>query len=196
MSPCFPIHIECFSSVQVSHSVVSDSLQPHRLQHSRPPCPSLTPGEYSNSSTLRWWCHPTISSFVVCFSSCLQSFPSGSFLMSQLFASGDQSIRVSTSASVLPANIQDWFPLEWTGLVSLQSKGLSRVFSNTTVQNTCVINFVGSKYYWVHDCWNVIPPCTYFTKCWHKYWVVENMIMFVNKVTLCQILVSISFFRL
>ena len=123
------------SSVQFSCSVVSDSLQPHGLQHTRPPCPSPTPGVYSNSCPLSQWCHPTISSSVVPFSSCLQSFPaSGSFQISQFFTSGGQSIGVSASASVLPINIQDWFPLGWTGLISLQSKGLSRVSSNTTVQ--------------------------------------------------------------
>ena len=119
----------------ISHLVMSDSLWPHRLQHTRPPCPSPTPGVYSNSCPLSWWCHPTTSSSVVPFSFCLQSLPaSGSFQMSQLFASGGQSIGVSASTSVLPMNIQDWFPLGWTSWVSLQSKGLSRVFSNTTVQ--------------------------------------------------------------
>ena len=123
------------SSVQFSHSVVSDSLQLHGLQHTSPPCPSATPGDYSNSCPLSWWCHPTISSSVVPFSSCRQSFPaSGSFPVSRFFASGGQSIGPSASASVLPMNIQDWSPLEWTGWISLQSKGLSRVFSNTTVQ--------------------------------------------------------------
>ena len=122
-----------FSSVQSSHSVVSDSLWPHELQHARPPCASPTSGLYSNSSPLSRWCHATISSSVVPFSSCLQFFQaSGSFPVSQLFASGGQSIRAS--ASVLPVNIQDWFLLGWTGWISLQSKGLSRVFSNTTVQ--------------------------------------------------------------
>ena len=112
---------------------MSISLQPHGLQHARPPCPSPTPRDYSNSCPLSRWCHPTISSSVVPFSSRLQSFPaSGSFLMSQLFTSGGQSI--GASASVLPMNIQDWFPLGWTAWISLQSKGLSRVFSNTTVQ--------------------------------------------------------------
>ena len=121
--------------VQFSHSVVSDSLQPHGLQHTRPPCPSLTPTACSQSCPLSRWCHPTISSSVVPFSSWLQSFPaSGSFLMSQFFASGGQSIGASASASVLPMNIQDLFPLGLTSLISLQSKGLSRVFSNTTVQ--------------------------------------------------------------
>ena len=121
--------------VQFSRSVMSDSLWPHGLQHPRPPCPSPTSVDYSNSCLLSWWCHPLISSSVVPFSSHLQSFPvSGSFPMSQLFASGDQSIGVSASASVLPMNIQDWFPLGWTGWISLESKELSRVFSNTTVQ--------------------------------------------------------------
>ena len=114
---------------------MSNSLQPHELQYARSPCPSPTPGAYSNSCPSSWWCHPTISSSVIPFFSRLQSFlASGSFQMSQLFAWGDQSIGVSVSASVLPMNIQDWFPLRWTGWISLQSKGLSRVFSNTTVQ--------------------------------------------------------------
>ena len=122
------------SLVQFSHSVMSDSLQPHGLQHTRPPCLSPTPGVYSNSRPLSRWCHPTVSFSVVPFSSCLQSFPaSGSFPMSQLFSSCSQSIGVSASTSILPMNIQDWFPLGWTGWISLQSKGLSRVFSNTTV---------------------------------------------------------------
>ena len=126
-----------FSSVQFSRSVVFNSLWPREPQHGRPPCPSPTPRVHPNPCQSSWWCHPTISSSVVPFSSCPQSFPvSGSFPMSQLFASGGQSIGVSasTSASVLPMNIQDWFPLGWTGWISLQSKGLSRVFSNTTVQ--------------------------------------------------------------
>ena len=124
---------EC--TVQFCHSVMSDSLQPHELLHARPPCPSPTPRVYPNSCPLSRWCHPTISSSVVAFSSCLQSFPaSGSFQMSQLFASGGQNIGVSVSASVLPMNTQDWSPLGWTGWISLQSKGLSRVFSNTALQ--------------------------------------------------------------
>ena len=106
-------------SIQFSHSVVSNSLRPHGLQHTRLPCPSPTPGVYSNSCPLSWWCHPTISSSLVPFSSCLQSFPaSGSFPMSQFFTSGGQSFGVSASASVLPMNIQDWFPLRLTGLIS------------------------------------------------------------------------------
>ena len=114
-----------------SCSVMSDSLQPHGLQHTRLPCPSQTPRSYSNSYPSCQWCHPTISSSVIPFSR-LQSFPaSGSFQMSQLFISGGQRIGVSASASVLLMNIQDWFPLGWTGWISLQSKGFSRVFSNT-----------------------------------------------------------------
>ena len=116
---------------QYSHSVVSNSSRHHELQHTRPPCPSPTPRVYPNSCSLSWWCHPAISSF----SSCLQSLPaSGSFPMSQLFAWGCQSTGVSASASVLPMNTQDWSPSGWTGWLSLQSKGLSGVFSNTTVQ--------------------------------------------------------------
>ena len=122
-------------SVQFSHSVMSNSLRPHGLQYTRLPCPSPTPGAYSNSCPSSQWCHPAISSSVSPFSSRLQSFPpSGSFPISQFFASGGQSIGVSASASVLPMNIQDWFPLGWIDWISLQSKGLSRVFSNTTVQ--------------------------------------------------------------
>ena len=120
-----------FSSVQ---SVVSHSLRPHELQHARLPCPWPTPGVHSNPCPLSQWCHPIISSSVIPFSSCPQSFPeSGSFQMSQLFASGGQSIEVPASTSVLPVHTQDWY-LGWTGWISLQSKGLSRVFSNTTVQ--------------------------------------------------------------
>ena len=122
-------------NIQFSHSVVSDSLRPHESQHARPPCPSPTPGVYSNSSLSSQWCHPAISSSVVPFSSCPQSLPaSGSFPMSQLFTYGGQSIGVSASASVLPMSTQDWSPLGWTGWISLQSKGLSTVFSNTIVQ--------------------------------------------------------------
>ena len=117
------------------YSVVSDSLRPHGPQHARLPSPSLTPGACSNSRPLSQWCHPTISSSVIPFSSYLQSFPeSASFLMSRLFVSGGRSIGVLASAPVLPMNIQDRFPLGWTDLISLLSKGLSRVFSNTTVQ--------------------------------------------------------------
>ena len=123
-----------FSSVQFSCSVMSDSLWSHGLQHAGPPCPSPTSGVCSNSCPLSQWCHPTISSSVDPFSSCLQSFPaSGSFQMSQFFTSGGQKTGVSASSSVLPMNIQEWFPLGWTGWISLLSKGLSRVFYNTTV---------------------------------------------------------------
>ena len=121
--------------VQFSHSVMSDSLRPHELQHARPPCPSPTPGVHSNSRPSGRWCHPAISSFVIPFSSCPQSLrASESFPMSQLFAWGGQSAGISALASLLPKNTQDWSPLEWTGWITLQSKGLSRVFSNTTVQ--------------------------------------------------------------
>ena len=122
-------------SVQFSHSVVSDSLRPPESQHSRPPCPSPNPGVHSNSCPSSWWCHPAISSSVVPFSSCPQSLPaSESFPISQLFTWGGQSTRVSTLASVLPKNTQDWSPLGWTGWISLQSRGLWRVLSNTMVQ--------------------------------------------------------------
>ena len=115
---------QTFSSVQFSHSIMSNSLQPHESQHARPPCPSPTPGVYSNSCPLSWWCHPVISSSIACFSAYLQSF----------FASGGQSIGVSSLESVFPMNTKNWFHLGWTGWISLQSKGHSRVFSNTTVQ--------------------------------------------------------------
>ena len=129
--PCLP----GVDSVQFSCSVISDSLRPHELQHARLPCPLPTPRAYSNSCLSSQWCHPAISSSVVPFPSCLQSFPAtGSFLMSQLIASGGQGFGVSASASVLPMNIQDWFPLGWTDCISLHSKGFSRVFSNSTIQ--------------------------------------------------------------
>ena len=129
----FCCHI--WQSVQFSRSVVSDSSRPHESQHTKPPCPSPTPGVYPNSCASSRWCHPAISSSVVPFSSCPQPLPaSESFPTSQLFTWGGQSIGVSASASVLPMNTQDWSPLEGTGWISLQSKGLSRVFSNTTVQ--------------------------------------------------------------
>ena len=129
-----------FSSVNFSCSVMSECLRPHELQHARPPCPSPTPRVHSNSRPLNKWCHPAISSSVIPFTSCPQSLPaSESFPMSQLFAWGGQSTGVSALASFLPKNTQDWFPLEWTGWISLdhwkgKSKGLSKVFSNTTVQ--------------------------------------------------------------
>ena len=133
------------ASVQFSCSVMSDSLRHHEPQHSRPPCPSPVPRVHPNPYPLSQWCHPTISSSVIAFSSHLQSFPaSGSFQMSQLFTSGGQSIRVSASTSVLPMNTQDWSPLGWTDWISLQSKGLSRVFSNTTVQNSVELSFLYS----------------------------------------------------
>ena len=129
------LHWSTSVHVLFSHSVIFNCLQPHEMQHARPACLSPTARVYWNPCPLRWWCHPTISSSVVPFSSCPQSFPeSGSFQMSQLFASGGQSIGFSASISVLPMNTQDLSPLGWTGWISLKSKGLSRVFSNTTVQ--------------------------------------------------------------
>ena len=127
--------VDTLHSVQFSFPIVFNSLRTLGLQHARPPCPSPTPRIYSNSCPLSWWCHPAISSSVVPFSSCPQSFPaSGFFPMSQLFSSGGQGIGVPASASVLPMNIHSWFPLGWTGLISFQYKGLSSVFSNTTFQ--------------------------------------------------------------
>ena len=129
------MHLCVYNSVQFSCSVMPDCLRPHEPQHARPPCPSSTPGVYPNSCPLSRWWHPTISSSVVLFSSCPQSFPASvSFPVSQLFTSGGQSIGVSASTSVLPMKTQDWSPLGWTSWISLQYKGLSRVFSNTTVQ--------------------------------------------------------------
>ena len=131
----FQIGITNISSVQFSHSVLSDSLWPHESQHARPPCPSSSPGVHSNSHPSSRWCHPAISSSVVPSSSCFQPLPaSESFPMSQLYPWNGQSTGVSALASFLPKNTQDWSPSEWTGWISLQSKGLSRVFSNTTVQ--------------------------------------------------------------
>ena len=130
-------------SFQFSHSVISHSLQPHELQHARPPCPSPTPGVYPNPCPLNQWCHPTISVSIVTFYSCPQSFPAPrSFPMSQLFASGGLNIGLSASTSVLPMNTQDWSPLGGTGWISLESKGFSRVFSDTTVQKH---QFFGKK---------------------------------------------------
>ena len=144
------------SLVQFSHSVVSNSLQPHGLQHARLPCPSQTPRAYSYSCALSWWCHPTISS-VIPFSSCPHSFPpSRSFLMSQLFASGGQSIGAPASSSVLPMNIQDWFPLRFPGWISLQSKGLSRIFNSTTIQK--------------HQFFSTQPPLWSAVTSKHDYW--------------------------
>ena len=143
---CF-LFVSLFCLFQFSCSVLSDSLRPHEPQHDRPSCPSPTPGVHRNPCPLSQWCHPTISSSVIPFSSYLQSFPaSGSFPMSQLFASGSQSIGVLASTSVLPVNSQDWSPLGWTGWISLQFKGLSRVFSNTTVQKH---QFFGSAFFTV-----------------------------------------------
>ena len=162
---CNQLHSQPLSSVQFSHSVVSNSLWPHGLQHARPRCPSPTPRAYSNSCPSSWWCHPTISSSVIPFFSCLQSFPaSGSFPRSQFFTSSGQSIGVSASASVLPMSIQDWFPLGWTGWISLQSKRLSSVFSNTTVQKHKIFSthyyfkqFYLYTYFWL--LWVFVAAC-------------------------------------
>ena len=149
-------HFKTFSSVQFSCSVVSNSLKTHESQQARTLCPSPTPGVHSNSCPSSWWCHPAISSSVIPFSSCPQSLPaSESFPMSQLFTLGGQSIGVSALASALPKNTQDWSPLEWTGWISLQSKGLSRVFSNTTFKsiNSSVFSFLyGPTLTSIHDC--------------------------------------------
>ena len=135
---------------QFSCSVMSNSLWPRGLQHARLPCRSLSPGACSNSYPLSQWCHPTISSSVVPLSSCLQSFPaSGSFQMSQFFTSGGQSIGASASVSVLPMNIQDWFPLGLTGLICLQSKGLSRVFPSTIIRKNRSFDYIDL-------CWHII----------------------------------------
>ena len=156
-SPCLFNFYAQFSSLQFSISVMSDSLWPHELQHTRPPYPSPTPLVHPNPCPLSLWCHPTISSFVVRFTSCPQSFPSsGSFQMSHLFTSGGQTIGVSASISVFPMNTQDQSPLVWMGWISLQSKGLSRVFSNTTVQNinSSMLSFLYSPTLtFIHDYW-------------------------------------------
>ena len=160
------ICIHTHSSVQFRRSVMADSLRPHELQHARPPCPSPTPGVYSNSCSLGRWCNPTISSSVIPFSSHLQSFPtSGSFQMSQFFASGSESTGVS--ASVLPMNTQDWSPLGWTGWISLQSKGLSRVFSNTTIQKHQF--FMGSQR--VRHDWATVTELN-----WTELGIIERLV--------------------
>jgi len=143
-------------SVQFSRSAVSDSLQPREPQHPRPPCPTPTSVAYPNSCLLSRWCHPTISSSVIPFSSCPKSFPtSGSFPVSHLFASGGQSTGVSALASFLPKNNQHWSPLEWTAWISLQSKGLARIFSNTTVQKHqfFAVQLYSPTLKSVHDYW-------------------------------------------
>ena len=144
-----------FSSVQFSHSVLSGSLWPHGLENTRPPCPSPPPRVYSNSCPLSRWCHPTISSSVAPFSCCLQSFPgSGSFPMSQFFASGGQSIGASASSSVLPTNIQDWFPLGLTGLISLQSKDSQESFPTPQFESIKSFSFLYSPTLTsIHDHW-------------------------------------------
>ena len=186
----------CVIYLLFSCLVMSDSLLPHELQHARLPCPSPSPRAYSNSCSLSWWCHPTILSSVIPFSSCLQCFrESGSFLMSQLFASGGQSIRASASASVLPMNIQDWFPLRLTGLISLQSKGFSRVFSKTTVQKyqffgtqsiKCSRNmgsylgsfFCGNDYLSLPQQNSSVLITTALWKCLNLYQCIESLLIF------------------
>ena len=158
---------------------MSNSLRPHGLKHTRPLCPSPTPRVYSSSCPLSWWCHPTISSSISPFSH-LQSFPaSGSFQMSPFFPSGGQSIGVSASASILPMNIQDWFPLAWTGWISLLSKGLSRVFSRTRVQK--------------HQFFSAQEDYLYLTLTWNLFTALVLLVKFqFNKnfrvFTLCQLL--------
>ena len=148
------ISVHIFSSVQFSHSVVSDSLWPHESQHARPPCPSPTPRVHSNSCPSSWWCHPAISSSVVPFSSCPQSLPAlESFPRSQLFAWGGQSTGISASASVLPKNTQDWSPLEWTGWISLQSQESSPTPQFKSI-NSLALSFLHSPTLtYIHDYW-------------------------------------------
>ena len=161
MWPC----VQLLSLVLFSRSVISDSLRPHESQHTRPPCPSPTPRVHWDTHPLSQWYHPAISSSVVPFSSCLQSFPaSGSFQMNQFFASGGKSIGVSASTSVLPMNIQDWSPLERTGWISLQSQGLSRVFSNTTVQKHQFLSYLDNK----HTLWTIIFQKMHLERSWWK----------------------------
>ena len=167
-------------SLPFSNSVVSDSLQPHGLQHARPSCPSPTPGVHPNSCPMSHWCHSTISSSVIPFSSWPQSFPaSGSFPMGQLFASGGQSIGVSASASVLPMNTQEWPSLEWTGWIPFQSKGLSRVFSNTTVQsiNSSVLSFLHSPTLTsIHDYWKN-QSFDWMDLCWLLFNMLSRLVI-------------------
>ena len=158
-------------SVQFSHSVSSNCLWPHGLKHARPPSPSPTPGVDSNSCPLSWWCHPTISSSAIPFSSHLQSFPaSESFPLSQLLTSGGQNIGASASPSVLTMNIQDWSPLGWTGWISLQSKGLSRVFSNTTV--------------WKHQFFG--PQLSLWSNSHTDTWLLEKLYLWLYGLSLAK----------
>ena len=153
-----------FSSVHFSRSVMSDSLWPHEPQHARPPCPSPTPGVYPNPCPSRWWCHPTISSSVIPFSSCPQSPPaSESFPMSQLFPWGRQSIGVSALTSVLPMNTQDWSPLGWTGWISLQSKELSRVLYFTWKHRSGWLKFTYFYQYFSNNFLNMIFKLLFIT---------------------------------
>ena len=171
-------YVSLFSYLLFHWSVVSDCLWPHGLQHTRLLCPS-SPRACSNSCPLSRWCHPSISSSVIPFSSFPQSFPaSGYFLMSWLFTSGSQSIGVSVSASVLPMNIQDWFPLRLTGLISLQSRELSRVFSNTTVQKHQFLGLsllYGQTLTSIHDYWEN-HSFDYMNLCWQSNIYVIHML--------------------
>ena len=182
------IHLFWWTSVQFSRWVMSDSLWPHGLQHARLPCPSPAPRACSNSYPLSRWCHPTILSSVVPFSSCLQTFPaSGSFPMSQFFTSGGQTIGVSASASVLPMNSLDWFPLGVIGLISLLSQGLSRVFSNITVQK--------HRYEFIFSmCWGVKVAghrVCFMSKFIRYYRIVYQQFM---RVSVIHILVKIWYY--
>ena len=185
--PCvYPEYFIGVCSVQFSRSVVSNSLRPHESQHARPPCPSQTPGVYSNSCPSSRWCHPAISSSVVPFSSCPQSLPgSGSFPISQLFKWGGQSIGVSASASVPPMNTQDLSPWGWTGWISLLSKGLSRVFSNTTVPKASI--FRHSAFFTVQLCWGIlipwpgIEPVSPAVEAWsHNHWTSREVLITIS----------------
>ena len=187
-----------FSSVQFSHSVVSDSLQPHEPKYARPSYPSPTPGVHPNPCPSSRWCHPTISSSVVPFSSCPKSFPvSGSFPMSQLFASGGQSIGVSASSSVLPMNTQDWSPLGWTGWISLQSKGLSRVFSNTTVQKhhleLLIKWLISSKFSWPDYTLYNNPDFVFFREMqpWFHMWLPYLVMKFCGREVVVSTLLNV-----
>ena len=178
----FQFYLLSIPSVQFSHSVVSDSLRPHESQYARSPCPSPTPGVHSNSCPSSRWCHLAISSSVVPFSSCPQSLPaSESFPMSQIFTWGGQSTRVSALASFLPKNTQDWSPLGWTGWISLQSKGLSRVFSNTTIQKH---QFFGTQLYSQSNS-HIINNKNNKSQLWHtnSIWLVPLPLFYMHRHT-------------